>query len=309
MFGIALSVAACLRAETRVDVAWIVARHRGEDFDPAEAIAITPGGGHLGSMLSGALDGQLDGLAAVHRTQGRLVKLEISPADAAISGVQAAAGISCMLVPGSELPPHLWDHLLAREPICLVSELDDDTIIRTSMYTSGSISEAGDGPRQLFERGSTATEVTDQEIVTILWPRSTVVIVGGGEVADSLEAAVTNLGWHAVVAKTALEASGLIAALAPIDSVVVMGHDLELTGRALMDALSSKAGYVGAVGPRRLQEARADWMGYRGRTDLSGLRGPAGLDIGARTPQEVALAIAAEIVATQTSTALEPQER
>jgi len=309
MFGIALSVEACLRAGTRVDVAWIVDRHRDEAFDPAEAVAITPGGGRLGSLLSGALDGQLDELAGVHGGKGRLVALDISPSDAAVSGVEAASGISCVLVPASELPADLWHRLLAREPVCLVSELDGDTIVRTSLYTSSSISEAHDGPRRLFDTGSTATDVTDQEVITTLWPRSTVVIVGGGEVADSLEAAVTMLGWHAVVAKTALEASGLIAALAPIDSVVVMGHDLELTGRALMDALSSKAGYVGAVGPRRLQEARADWMGYRGRTDLSGLRGPAGLDIGARTPQEVALAIAAEIVATQTSTALEPQER
>jgi xanthine dehydrogenase accessory factor len=301
MFGIALSVAACLRAGTRVDVAWIVDRHGDEEFDPSEAVAITPGGGRLGSLLSGALDGQLAERAGVQGSHGRLVELDIGPADAAVSGVATAAGISCVLVPGSELPSDLWERLLSREPVCLVSELDGDNIVRTSLYTSESISEAGDGPRRLFERGSSATEVTEQAVITSLWPRSTVVIVGGGAIAESLERLATMLGWHAVLTQDANEAAGLIAALAPLDSVVVFGHDLELTGRALLAALSSEAGYVGAVGPKRLQETRADWLAYRGQTDLSRLTGPAGLPIGARTPQEVALAIAAEIVATQAS--------
>jgi xanthine dehydrogenase accessory factor len=303
MYGVALSVAACLRAGTRVDVAWIVDRHRGEDFDPAEAVAITPGGGRLGSLLSGALDGQLVELAGVHGTHGRRVRLDIATADAAVSGVATASGISCMLVPGSELPGELFDLLLRREPVCLVSELDGDTILRTSLYTSASIAEAGDDARHLFEQGSSAARVTEGMVTTVLWPRSTIVIVGGGAIAESLEDIAGMLGWHAVRTTRANDAQGLIAALASLDSVVVLGHDLELSGRALMAALSSEAGYVGAVGPKRLQESRADWLAYRGQTDLSRLRGPAGLEIGARTPPEVALAIAAEVVATQTSSA------
>jgi xanthine dehydrogenase accessory factor len=284
-------------------VAWVVSRSDEEECDPTEAIAITPGGGRLGTLMSGALDGQLIELAGVQGGNGRLVRLDIGPADATVSGVAPASGIATMLVPGSELPADLWDRLLSRDPVCLVSDLDGDIIVRTSMYTSDSVADAGDGARRLFERGSSAAEATAHMVTTVLWPRSTVVIVGGGDIAESLERIAAMLGWTAVVSRSADEASGLIATLAPLDSVVVMGHDLELTGRALLAALSGDAGYIGAVGPRRLQETRADWLAYRGVTDLSRLRGPAGLDIGARTPQEVALAIAAEIVATQTSSA------
>ena len=129
------------------------------------------------------------------------------------------------------------------------------------------------------------------------------VIVGDGDIADSLERVATLLGWRAVITRTAGDASGLIASLAALDSVVVVGHDLELTGSALTAAFAGVVGYIGAVGPKHLQETRADWLAYRGVTDLSRLHGPAGLDIGARNPQEVALAIAAQIVATQTASA------
>ena len=70
---------------------------------------------------------------------------------------------------------------------------------------------------------------------------------------------------------------------------MVASHDQELAGRALAAALSSDVGYIGALGSRRIQQARADWLAYRGITDVGRIHGPAGLDIGADTPAEIAL--------------------
>ena len=78
---------------------------------------------------------------------------------------------------------------------------------------------------------------------------------------------------------------------------MVASHDQELAGRALAAALDSDVGYIGALGGRRAQQARADWLAYRGYSDLSRIHGPAGLDIGADTPAEIALSILAEAVA------------
>jgi xanthine dehydrogenase accessory factor len=89
--------------------------------------------------------------------------------------------------------------------------------------------------------------------------------------------------------------------LAAIDGVVVMGHDLETTGRALMVALAGDAGYIGSVGPGDVRRAREDWLAYRGVADLTRVHGPAGLDIGARSPQEIAVSIVAEIIASRRS--------
>ncbi|MHB1129265.1 MAG: hypothetical protein ACYC06_04380, partial [Ilumatobacteraceae bacterium] len=71
MYAIALSVAACLRARTRVDVAWVVDTRQIDAHDRTDAVAITPGGGRIGSLLSGALDGQLIDLASRQSAHGR----------------------------------------------------------------------------------------------------------------------------------------------------------------------------------------------------------------------------------------------
>ncbi len=77
------------------------------------------------------------------------------------------------------------------------------------------------------------------------------------------------------------------------ESVVVMSHNLE-KDRAYLDlALASEAGYIGMLGPRERTRRLLN-----GRPDER-VHGPVGLDIGSQTPQEIALAILAEIMAVQ----------
>jgi xanthine dehydrogenase accessory factor len=115
---------------------------------------------------------------------------------------------------------------------------------------------------------------------------------------DAVQAAAKLLGWEVLVANEVAIASGIIAGLAVLDKVLVVSHDLELAGPTLSAALSSQAGYIGALGSRRTQQARADWLAYRGITDLDRVHGPAGLDIGASSPPEIAISILAEALAT-----------
>ena len=84
--------------------------------------------------------------------------------------------------------------------------------------------------------------------------------------------------------------------LSHIDSAVIMGHDVESSSRVLEAALESEAGYIGSIGAPRMQDQRADWLAYRGVTDLSRVHGPAGLDIAAKNPAEIALSVIAEAV-------------
>jgi xanthine dehydrogenase accessory factor len=82
-------------------------------------------------------------------------------------------------------------------------------------------------------------------------------------------------------------------------AVCVLTHDPKFDVPALVAALRSPAGYVGAIGSRRTCADRAERLRAAGLTEqeMARLRSPVGLDLGGTTPEEVALSIGAEIVA------------
>ena len=95
----------------------------------------------------------------------------------------------------------------------------------------------------------------------------------------------------------ALESLGLDARCA----VVTLTHDPKLDDAALRLALPSPAFYVGALGSRKTHAKRVERLRAEGLPDsaLNRLHAPVGLNIGARSPAEIALAILAEITATR----------
>ena len=80
--------------------------------------------------------------------------------------------------------------------------------------------------------------------------------------------------------------------------IAVLTHDPKFDVPALKVALASKAGYIGAMGSRRTHENRLERLREAGVSDeeMKRLHSPIGLDLGARTPEETAISIAAEIV-------------
>jgi xanthine dehydrogenase accessory factor len=90
-------------------------------------------------------------------------------------------------------------------------------------------------------------------------------------------------------------------AKAPIDertAICVLTHDEKFDVPILKTALGSPAGYIGAMGSRRTTEKRTARLLDEGvnEDDISRIHAPIGLKIGARTPEEVAVTIAAQII-------------
>jgi xanthine dehydrogenase accessory factor len=83
--------------------------------------------------------------------------------------------------------------------------------------------------------------------------------------------------------------------------VAVLAHDEKFDDPTLMRALGSNARYVGAIGSKKTQAARRGRLLAAGmRADaLARLHGPIGLDLGSQTPEEIAVAILAEMIATK----------
>jgi len=90
--------------------------------------------------------------------------------------------------------------------------------------------------------------------------------------------------------------------LGPRDAICVLTHDAKFDVPAIVAALETRAGYLGAMGSRRTHADRVERLREAGVDDdgLARVMAPIGLDIGARTPEETAVAICAEIIATRT---------
>jgi xanthine dehydrogenase accessory factor len=82
-------------------------------------------------------------------------------------------------------------------------------------------------------------------------------------------------------------------------AITVLTHDPKFDVPLLEVALRLDVGYIGAMGSRRTHDDRLERLREAGMTDeeLSRLSSPVGLDLGARTPEETAVSIAAEIIA------------
>lgn len=89
--------------------------------------------------------------------------------------------------------------------------------------------------------------------------------------------------------------------LGPSSAVVTLTHDAKLDVPALVCALRSQAGYIGALGSRRTHEKRKAALAAEGfkDEDIVRVHGPAGLDLGGASAAEIALSIIAEISAAQ----------
>ena len=89
-------------------------------------------------------------------------------------------------------------------------------------------------------------------------------------------------------------------------AICVLTHDHKFDVPLLKVALETPAGYIGAMGARRTNESRNERLLAEGVTEeqLARIHAPIGLRIGSRTPEEVAVAVAAEIVATRRQAAV-----
>jgi xanthine dehydrogenase accessory factor len=86
------------------------------------------------------------------------------------------------------------------------------------------------------------------------------------------------------------------------DAICVLTHDAKFDVPAIVSALATDVGYIGAMGSRRTHEKRVERLREEGVSEaqLDLIMAPIGLDIGSRSPEETAVSIVAEIIAVRT---------
>jgi xanthine dehydrogenase accessory factor len=156
--------------------------------------------------------------------------------------------------------------------------------------------------------------------LNVLLPPPTLIAVGGVHITIALAALAKTLGYRTIVVDPR-SAFGNEQRFPHVDrliqlwpeeafqqipithstAIAMLTHDPKLDDPALKVALPSQAFYVGALGSKTTQAKRRQRLLEDGLTEahLNRLHGPIGLEIGAGTPEEIAMSIMAEIVAAR----------
>jgi xanthine dehydrogenase accessory factor len=205
------------------------------------------------------------------------------------------------------------------EPLARTSRLEELLAIversglvrRTLTLATGAVSldAAMDGDRVHFD---------GQVLQTTHGPRQRLLIIGAGQLSRYLATMAVMLDYRVTVCDPRVEYHEGWQALPGVElsrampddlvlamrldarsAVVALTHDPKLDDLALMEALKTPAFYVAALGSRRNNEARRQRLLEFDvtREQVAMLRGPAGLNLGGRTPPEIAVAILAEMTA------------
>jgi xanthine dehydrogenase accessory factor len=181
------------------------------------------------------------------------------------------------------------------------------------------------GGATLARAGATDALAFDGKVLTTIHgPRYRMLIIGASQLSKYLAQMALGLDYQVTVCDPRLEyretwdvAGATLVHTMPDDTVVAMEldercavialtHDPKLDDLALLEALKSRAFYVGALGSRANNAKRRKRLREFDVTDaqIARLHGPIGLYIGSRTPPEIAVSILAEVTAVKNGVAL-----
>ena len=295
----------------RAAFATVVERRGSAPRDPGASLALNDLGEIAGSVTGGCVEPDVIREAEEVLAGGPARLREYGIADDAAFEVGLACGgtVGILVAPlDLELVPELERAVAADRPVALAVTAAGERIGTQRLYT---------GP--LLDAGESALAKVDGEIVFVhaLAPRPALYIFGAIDHAAALARVGKLLGYRVTVCDPRAafvtrerfpEADELVVdwpdrflGSAPVDertAVCVLTHDAKFDVPALVAALATPAGYIGAMGSRtttadREERLRAEGVGDAG---LGRIHAPIGLAIGARSPEEVAVAIGAEIV-------------
>ncbi|MFG2855746.1 XdhC family protein [Streptomyces mirabilis] len=280
---------------------------------PADALLIDEDGNRQGTLYRGAFDDHLAAEAAALPPGHTARVCEVAVHDDEVKEARLTCGgqAEILLQPLHTVPARWWDLLSEGADAALITRIDEErTQAVSDVVTPGlqgddpaAVVQAAQQARQLLARHRAGRETrrADTGIVLIEACPAVphLVIVGGGELAELLTTQAQVLDWQATVAYAAADARTLMADRPAAACLIVLSHEPDLDIPALHNALTAGVAYVGALGSRRTQARRAEALTEAGLTEeqLRRIHGPIGLDIGARTPAETALAICAEVLA------------
>lgn len=309
-------------ADGGVGVVRVLDRHGFGTVESGQLLAGTGGGETAGHLLRGAVDTVAVPLAASAVSVPDSVHADVAEHDALAAGLGCAGNAQLLAHPlPGDLAAALGDALEIGRPAALVSTVDGARQLvvawtpdeeRHGTLGAAEVDDATcRAAERLLRHGATATErVTAEgtELLLDVWvPVPTILVVGSGAIGDALVAQAGVLGWHARVETERAAAHDAVAAFSHADVLVLLDHSPDFDV-LLVEGVGHGRGFLGALGSRRTQAARRERLLAAGLTDddLATLHAPVGLDLGARSPGELAVSVVAEVIASRSGRSADP---
>jgi xanthine dehydrogenase accessory factor len=308
----------------RTAAATVVSTERSAPRDPGAALAVSERGDVAGSVTGGCVEPAVyeEARAVLAGGEPRLRTYGIADEEAFEVGLPCGGTVRIFIgLLDAPVVSALAQAVRVERPVALVLPVSGPDA-GAARIVSGDEHADGELERQaqnLLSRGQTAVlDAGGFEVFVCSYaPRPNLYVFGAIDHAAAVADVGRFLGYRVTVCDARArfvtrerfpEADELVVewpdaflARAPVDertAICVLTHDHKFDIPLLKSALRTPAGYIGAMGSRRTTEERAERLRAEGVTDeeLARVRAPIGLRIGARTPEEVAVAIAGELI-------------
>jgi xanthine dehydrogenase accessory factor len=291
----------------RVAVATVVKTERSAPREPGAVLAVSDDGEVAGSVTGGCVEPAVYAEARDVLAGGapRLKTYGIADEEAFDVGLPCGGTV------------HIFLNLARRD---LIEELSAAVTEEKPVALATTLSGPDAGEQQLVPADGRFEPTLEGDVfVHPFVPRPNMYVFGAVDHAAAVARVGRFLGYRVTVCDArakfvtserfpdvddlVVEWPDRFLAQAPVDErtvVCVLTHDHKFDIPLLKVALESPAGYIGAMGARRTNTERAERLQAEGVSEeqLARIHAPIGLDIGSRTPEEVAVAVGAEIVST-----------
>jgi len=329
------------RAPGRVAVATLVNTRGTTPRKEGAKMLVGEGGGVLGSVtIGGCVDAQVieETADVLDKNRPRLLELNLGDEEAWEIGLTCGGTIEVFVEP---LTPELYvkvrEHAARGGHAAIVTRLDTGAklLLLDDGTSEGTLGEAflderfGAEARDAMAAGLSRTLVLEgvRAFLEVIAPPALLLVVGASHVAMPLTTLARTLGYHTVVMDGRPRfatrerfadvdelrigiPSEMIReyALTPSAALVLVAHDYKYDLPVLRHALGTDIGYIGMLGSARRGATILKFLADEGVGDaqLKRVRVPIGLDLGARSAPEIALAILAEIQAARAGATGQP---
>ncbi len=301
----------------RVALATVVATWGSAPRQVGAQLVIDANGAFEGSVSGGCVEGAvvLEAVEAIATDTCRLIEFGVSDEDAFAVGLACGGTIRVLVEPvdaGQGWSIAVLDSLLAARAArkAVAVSVDLTTWVRRLI-----VADDPDGALRNRFAGD-FSGIDDGHFIAIHNPPLRLIIVGAVHIAQALVPMARLAGYDVVLCdpRGAFAAGARFPGIEVQDdwpdevvmaqnldarsALVTLAHDPKIDDPAIFEALKTEAFYIGCLGSRRTHAKRLERLRAGGVTEeqIGRIYGPAGLDIGARGPAEIAVSVLAQMV-------------